>query len=171
MVERQFQTKLKFVQTDWGGEFRPLSSFFSSHGVIHRLSCPRTNEQNGFLFHSDISATTSPQSATSSTSSVTPIPTTIASDQTSIFFLSPTSAPSITTSISPAPIQTYRRRHKLPTPTQSHQPPSTSTIHTPHVAHAICSRPANLRQYPPQTKPYNSSTFVTTTDSTPTEPT
>ncbi|KAD4585188.1 hypothetical protein E3N88_22789 [Mikania micrantha] len=49
MVERQFQTKLKSVQTDWGGEFRPLSSYFSSLGVIHRLSCPHTSEQNGFV--------------------------------------------------------------------------------------------------------------------------
>ncbi|KAJ9538821.1 LOW QUALITY PROTEIN: hypothetical protein OSB04_031554 [Centaurea solstitialis] len=29
MVERHFQTKLKSVQTDWGGEFRNLSQFFS----------------------------------------------------------------------------------------------------------------------------------------------
>ncbi|KAD3067192.1 hypothetical protein E3N88_35072 [Mikania micrantha] len=49
MVERQFNTKLKSVQTDWGGEFRNLSSFFSSIGVIHRLSCPHTSEQNGLV--------------------------------------------------------------------------------------------------------------------------
>nr|GFA30110.1 hypothetical protein [Tanacetum cinerariifolium] len=36
MVKRQFITKLKNVQTDWGGEF-------------HRRSCPYTNEQNGFV--------------------------------------------------------------------------------------------------------------------------
>ncbi|GJV93402.1 putative RNA-directed DNA polymerase [Tanacetum coccineum] len=30
MVKRQFTTKLKNVQTDWGGEFRNLASFFSS---------------------------------------------------------------------------------------------------------------------------------------------
>ncbi|KAJ0702566.1 putative RNA-directed DNA polymerase [Helianthus annuus] len=47
MAERQFQTKLKSIQTDWGGEFRNLSSFFSSLGIIHRLSCPHTSEQNG----------------------------------------------------------------------------------------------------------------------------
>nr|XP_043631213.1 uncharacterized protein LOC122602692 isoform X1 [Erigeron canadensis] len=47
MVERQFQTKLKFVQTDWGGEFRNIRSFFASVGIIHRLSCPHTSEQNG----------------------------------------------------------------------------------------------------------------------------
>ncbi|KAD6794413.1 hypothetical protein E3N88_05309 [Mikania micrantha] len=49
MVERQFNTKLKTVQTDWGGEFRNLSTFFSSLGIIHRLSCPHTSEQNGFV--------------------------------------------------------------------------------------------------------------------------
>ncbi|GJV98077.1 putative RNA-directed DNA polymerase [Tanacetum coccineum] len=49
MVERQFTTKLKNVQTDWGGEFRNLASFFSSLGIIHRRSCPHTSEQNGFV--------------------------------------------------------------------------------------------------------------------------
>ncbi|KAJ0745776.1 putative RNA-directed DNA polymerase [Helianthus annuus] len=48
-VERQFKTKLKSVQTDWGGEFRKLSPFFSSLGVVHRLSCPHTSEQNGYV--------------------------------------------------------------------------------------------------------------------------
>nr|GEY84359.1 retrovirus-related Pol polyprotein from transposon TNT 1-94 [Tanacetum cinerariifolium] len=49
MVERQFTTKLKNVQTDWSGEFRNLASFFSSLGIIHRRSCPHTSEQNGFV--------------------------------------------------------------------------------------------------------------------------
>ncbi|GJZ54390.1 putative RNA-directed DNA polymerase [Tanacetum coccineum] len=49
MVERQFTTKLKNVQTDWGGEFRNLALFFSSLGIIHRRSCPHTSEQNGFV--------------------------------------------------------------------------------------------------------------------------
>ncbi|GJU46729.1 reverse transcriptase domain-containing protein [Tanacetum coccineum] len=49
MVERQFTTKLKNVQTDWGHEFRNLSVFFSSLGIIHRRSCPHTSEQNGFV--------------------------------------------------------------------------------------------------------------------------
>ncbi|KAJ0500301.1 putative RNA-directed DNA polymerase [Helianthus annuus] len=47
MVERQFNTKLKSVQTDWGGEFRNLSTYFTSLGIIHRRSCPHTSEQNG----------------------------------------------------------------------------------------------------------------------------
>ncbi|KAD3337848.1 hypothetical protein E3N88_33369 [Mikania micrantha] len=49
MAERQFSTKLKTVQTDWGGEFRNLSSFFAQIGIIHRLSCPHTSEQNGIV--------------------------------------------------------------------------------------------------------------------------
>ena len=49
MVERQFTTKLKNVQTNWGGEFRNLAPFFSSLGIIHRRSCPHTSEQNGFV--------------------------------------------------------------------------------------------------------------------------
>lgn len=49
MVERQFSMKLKQVQTDWGGEFRNLNKFFSSLGIQHRLSCPHTHEQNGFV--------------------------------------------------------------------------------------------------------------------------
>ncbi|GJY39587.1 retrovirus-related pol polyprotein from transposon TNT 1-94 [Tanacetum coccineum] len=49
MVEHQFNTKLKNVQTDWGGEFRNLASFFSSLGIIHRRSYPHTSEKNGFV--------------------------------------------------------------------------------------------------------------------------
>ncbi|KAD2392991.1 hypothetical protein E3N88_39968 [Mikania micrantha] len=49
MAERQFKTHLKAVQTDWGGEFRNLSPFFKNLGIIHRLSCPHTSEQNGFV--------------------------------------------------------------------------------------------------------------------------
>lgn len=51
MVERQFNTKLKSVQTDWGGEFRPLTSLFTNLGIIHQLSCPHTSEQNGIVEH------------------------------------------------------------------------------------------------------------------------
>ncbi|KAM0014676.1 putative RNA-directed DNA polymerase [Helianthus debilis subsp. tardiflorus] len=47
MVERQFNTKLKSVQSDWGGEFRSLSTLLSSLGIVHRRSCPHTSAQNG----------------------------------------------------------------------------------------------------------------------------
>ncbi|KAJ0742843.1 putative RNA-directed DNA polymerase [Helianthus annuus] len=49
MAERQFNTKLKSIQSDWGGEFRPLTSFCQNLGIIHRRSCPHTSEQNGFV--------------------------------------------------------------------------------------------------------------------------
>ena len=32
MTELQFDTKIKSVQTDWGGEFRPLTHFFKPMG-------------------------------------------------------------------------------------------------------------------------------------------
>lgn len=47
MVERQFSTKIKQVQTDWGGEYRTLPKFFNEIGIVHRLPCPHTHEQNG----------------------------------------------------------------------------------------------------------------------------
>ena len=49
MVERQFNSKLKCIQSDWGGEFRPLASFCRNLGILHRRSCPHTSEQNGFV--------------------------------------------------------------------------------------------------------------------------
>lgn len=47
MVERQFSTKIKQIQTDWGGEYRSLPKFFKEIGIVHRLPCPHTHEQNG----------------------------------------------------------------------------------------------------------------------------
>jgi histone deacetylase 1/2 len=47
LVERQFSLKIKFGQTDWGGEYRKLSIFFQTVGIHHRLICPHTHEQNG----------------------------------------------------------------------------------------------------------------------------
>ncbi|MFS7946898.1 putative RNA-directed DNA polymerase [Helianthus anomalus] len=49
MVERQFNTKLKTIQTDWGGEFRNLTPYVTSLGIIHQRSCPHTSEQNGIV--------------------------------------------------------------------------------------------------------------------------
>lgn len=48
-VERQFGCKIKSIQTDWGGEYRKLSTFFESIGIFHRLACPHTHEQNGMV--------------------------------------------------------------------------------------------------------------------------
>jgi hypothetical protein len=47
LVERQFSHKIKYVQTDWGGEYCKLYSFFQTIGIHHRLIYPRTHEQNG----------------------------------------------------------------------------------------------------------------------------
>ena len=44
LVERQFLLKIKFVQTDWGGEYRKLSTFFKIIGIQYRLICPHTHE-------------------------------------------------------------------------------------------------------------------------------
>lgn len=44
MVELQFNNKVKSVQSNWGGEFRPFNDFLSSHGITHGLS---THHQNG----------------------------------------------------------------------------------------------------------------------------
>jgi hypothetical protein len=46
-VERQFDRKIKCVQSNWGGEFRKLNTFFQSLGIRHRLPCPHTHHQNG----------------------------------------------------------------------------------------------------------------------------
>jgi histone deacetylase 1/2 len=47
LVERQFSLKIKSVQTDWGGEYQKLSTFFQTVGIHHRLIFPHTHEQNG----------------------------------------------------------------------------------------------------------------------------
>ncbi|KAL4571539.1 hypothetical protein LXL04_018300 [Taraxacum kok-saghyz] len=47
MVQTQFNTTIKCVQSDWGGEYRPVSAYLACHGTEHRLSCPYTQEHNG----------------------------------------------------------------------------------------------------------------------------
>ena len=47
LVERHFSCKIKSVQTNWGGEYRKLNSFFQTIGIHHRLICPHILEQNG----------------------------------------------------------------------------------------------------------------------------
>ena len=47
LVETQFDNKIKCLQTDWGGEFRSLKPFLDKLGIVHRLSCPYTPQQNG----------------------------------------------------------------------------------------------------------------------------
>jgi len=47
LVERQFDCKIKSVQTDWGGEYQSLSTFFQRIGIAHHVSCPHAHQQNG----------------------------------------------------------------------------------------------------------------------------
>jgi len=37
LVERQFSCKIKSVQTDWGGEYHKLNSFFKIIGIHHHI--------------------------------------------------------------------------------------------------------------------------------------
>lgn len=47
MVELQFNTKIKTIQSNGGGEFQTISKYLLSQGIIHHKSCPHTPEQNG----------------------------------------------------------------------------------------------------------------------------
>jgi transposase InsO family protein len=47
-VECLLDTKIKYVQSDWGGEYQKThNTFFRSLGIAHRVSCPHTHQQNG----------------------------------------------------------------------------------------------------------------------------
>jgi hypothetical protein len=47
-VERFLDTKIKYVQSDWGGEYQHLhNQFFTSLCIGHLVSCPHTHQQNG----------------------------------------------------------------------------------------------------------------------------
>ena len=46
-VENQSSSKIKSFQSDWGGEYQPLHSFFKQEGITHRVSSPHTPKQNG----------------------------------------------------------------------------------------------------------------------------
>ncbi|KAL3634075.1 hypothetical protein CASFOL_021129 [Castilleja foliolosa] len=46
-VETQFHMKIKGVQSDGGTEYKPLTEFFKDKGIIHKISCPYTPQQNG----------------------------------------------------------------------------------------------------------------------------
>ena len=46
-VERLLRQKIIHVQSDWGGEYHNLNSFFNKLGITHRVSCPHTHQQNG----------------------------------------------------------------------------------------------------------------------------
>ena len=47
LVSRQFNSQIKSFHSDWGGEYQKLNSYFKKQGIVHRIACPYTHEQNG----------------------------------------------------------------------------------------------------------------------------
>jgi hypothetical protein len=47
LIECKFDTKILAVQSDWGGVYKKLDSFFQQIGISHRVSCPHDHQQNG----------------------------------------------------------------------------------------------------------------------------
>lgn len=47
LVERQFNCKIRSVQSDWGGEYQSLNNLFQCMGITHHVSCPYAHKQNG----------------------------------------------------------------------------------------------------------------------------
>ncbi|TXG67351.1 hypothetical protein EZV62_008626 [Acer yangbiense] len=47
MAELQFNRKIKTVQADMGGEFKPFIPYLTDLGVQIRFSCPHSHQQNG----------------------------------------------------------------------------------------------------------------------------
>jgi hypothetical protein len=48
-VENLFSCTIKQFQSDGGGEYmsHQFTSFLTTHGIYHRVTCPHTPEQNG----------------------------------------------------------------------------------------------------------------------------
>lgn len=46
-IHRQFNSTIKAFHSDWGGEYQKLNVYFKNKGIVHRLACPYTHEQNG----------------------------------------------------------------------------------------------------------------------------
>ncbi|KAE8676092.1 Protein NRT1/ PTR FAMILY 6.2 [Hibiscus syriacus] len=49
MVQTQFSLPIKAIQSDWGGEYRNWSDELAHEGVLHRVTCPYSSEQNGVV--------------------------------------------------------------------------------------------------------------------------
>jgi IS30 family transposase len=47
LVERLFDKKSLAVQTDWGGEYQKLHTFFQQVGISRHVACPYAHQQNG----------------------------------------------------------------------------------------------------------------------------
>jgi hypothetical protein len=46
-VERYFNSKIKAIQSNWGGEYRPINKILQQFGILHHVSCPHAHQQNG----------------------------------------------------------------------------------------------------------------------------
>jgi hypothetical protein len=51
LVERRLDRKIITIQSDWGGEYERLNSFFCNIGITHQVFCPQTHQQNGDAKH------------------------------------------------------------------------------------------------------------------------
>lgn len=47
VIEKQLDKKIKTIQSDWGGEFRSLTSILNEKGINFRHYCPYIHQQNG----------------------------------------------------------------------------------------------------------------------------
>jgi histone deacetylase 1/2 len=47
LVKCQFDIKIIAIQSDWGGEYEKLKSFFKTIGIEHHVACPHVHQQNG----------------------------------------------------------------------------------------------------------------------------
>lgn len=47
LTKKQFDTKVKCVQFDWGGQYRPLAQYLTSQGISFRHTYPHKHQQNG----------------------------------------------------------------------------------------------------------------------------
>lgn len=48
-VKRFFDSKIKAIQSDWGGEYHPLNKLLQQFGITHHASYPRTHQQSGVV--------------------------------------------------------------------------------------------------------------------------
>lgn len=47
LIETQFETKIKAIQTDESGEFKVFTKLLVDLGITHRFTCPYISHQNG----------------------------------------------------------------------------------------------------------------------------
>ena len=46
-IEKTLDTKIKKLQSDWGGEYRPFENYLRNNGITFQHSCPHAHEHNG----------------------------------------------------------------------------------------------------------------------------